>query len=169
MVVAGFLVPLFGGASARVDNMYKEAIMKHLKLLLMSIFVLVLTLSCGDSLKYRLTKRLNNFLIALPDEIREKFDNGEYEGAGEALDARLLAVNSYIEKFETEETKKKYIRGNYSGLEKEIKNIGIPREVLDFNKTFYKIVDFECIPTFTGHQVVDYFKVYFKEKLASMK
>ncbi len=107
--------------------------------------------------------------MALPDEIREKFDNGEYDNAGEMLDTRLLAINNYIEKFETEEKKKKYIRGDYSGLEKKIKNIGIPQGVLDFNKAFYKIIDFECIPTFTGHQVVDYFKVYFKEKLASMK
>ena len=107
--------------------------------------------------------------MVLPDEIREKFDNGEYDNAGEMLDARLLAIKNYIEKFETEKKKRKYVRGNYSGLEEDIKNIGIPQEVLDFNKTFYKIIDFECITAFAGDQIVDYFKVYFKEKLASMK
>ncbi len=140
--------------------------MKNFKLF---IFILMLIIGCSDSLKYRLTSRLNNFREALPEEIKVKFDNGEYEEAGKMLDDRLIVVKSYIAQFDSDEKMKKYITGDYSGLEEDIKNIGIPQEVLDFNKKFYPIIDFECIPTFTGPQIVDFFKVYFKEKLESMQ
>ncbi len=124
-------------------------------------------LSCGDSLKNRLTRRLNNFRNALPPEIREKFDAGEYEEAGRLLDERLKRIRSYIDKLPDDESKKKFIRGNYEGLEEYIKDI--PKEDLEFNKRFYKIIDYECIPTFDGYQIVDFFKVYFKEKLETLK
>ena len=58
---------------------------------------LIILISCADSLKNRLTKRLNNFKDALPDEIRMKFDNGNYQEAGQLLDEKLTAIKSYIE------------------------------------------------------------------------
>jgi len=143
--------------------------MKYLKIISLIIILLVLVSSCQDSLKYRLRRRLQNFREALPEEIRIKFDNEQYEEAGIMLDQRLIDVKSYIDKFDTDEKRRKYIVGDYSGLEEDIKNIGIPQEVLDFNKKFYPIVDFECIPTFTGPQIIDFFKVYFKKKLESMQ
>ena len=142
--------------------------MKNFKLFAF-MFILMLIIGCRDSLKYRLTSRLNDFRKALPGEIKIKFDNGEYEEAGKMLDDRLIVVKSYIPQFDSDDKKRKYIIGDYSGLEEDIKNISIPQEVLDFNKKLYPIIDFECIPTFTGHQIIDFFKVYFKEKLESMQ
>lgn len=129
---------------------------------------LIILISCADSLKNRLTKRLNNFKNALPDEIRIKFDNGNYKEAGQLLDEKLTAIKGYINRLDDNEKKKKFIRGNYSGLEKDIEKMGVPKELLNFNKKFYTIIDYECIPTFSGEQIIDYFKVYFKEKLESI-
>jgi len=131
------------------------------------MLLFVFALSCGDSLKNRLTRRLNNFRNALPQEIREKFDAGEYNEAGRLLDERLQRIKSYINKLPDDETKKKFIRGQYEGIEEYIKDI--PKEDLEFNKRFYKIIDYECIPTFNGYQIVDFFRVYFKEKLETLK
>ena len=142
--------------------------MKRFKPLILTVFVFILFVNCGDSLKYRLKKRLNNFRNALSDEIRQKFDNKEYDESGQMLDQKMKAVRDYINSFDTEEKQRKYVRGDYAELEEEIKRIGIPGHLLDFNKKFYKVIDFECIPTFTGLQAVDFFKVYFKEKLDSM-
>lgn len=146
----------------------KETILKRINLLLILLFTAGV-INCGDSLKFRLTKRLNNFRQALPVEIKDRFDKGEYEEAGKMLDEKLAAVKGYVEKFDTDIKKRKFIRADYDGIENDIKNLGIPADLLEFNKKFYKIIDFECIPTFTGPQVIDFFKVYFKEKLASMK
>jgi len=134
--------------------------------LLLSLFVIA---HCGDSLKSRLIKRLNNFKDALPENIRIKFNNGEYLEAGRMLDDKLNTVKTYIDKFNDEEKKKQFIRGDYSEIQQEIKKMEVSKELLDFNRRFYKIVDYECIPAFTGSQTVDFFKVYFKEKLDSMK
>lgn len=126
-------------------------------------------ITCGDSLKNRLERRLNNFRNALPDEIREKFDNNEYEEAGKLLDERLKRIRSYIDKLPDDESKKKFIRGNYEGLDEYIKKLNISEEDLEFNKKIYKVIDYECIPTFNGYEMVDFFRVYFKEKLKSME
>ncbi len=128
--------------------------------------VLIVGLYCGDSLKNRLTRRLNSFREALPADIREKFDAGEYDDAGRMLDERIQRIKGYIEQLPDDVTKKKFIRGDYEGIEKYLSNI--PKDDLEFNKRFYEILDYECIPTFTGYQIVDYFKVYFKEKLAEL-
>ncbi len=135
-------------------------------LLLLGIFIFSFS-NCGDSLKSRLTRRLNNFRNALPPEIREKFDNGQYQEAGKLLDERIQRIRGYIAQLPNDEVKKKFIRGEYKGIEQYLKNI--PEDDLDFNKRFYKIIDYECIPTFNGYQIVDYFKVYFKEKLETLK
>jgi len=131
------------------------------------IFTLIVLNNCGESEEARLQRRLNNFRKALPLEIREKFDKGEYEEAGRLLDERLQRIKSYLKLFPDYESKRKFIRGDYNGLEKYIKNI--PKEDLEFNRKIYKIIDYECIPTFNGYQMVDYFRVYFKEKLERMK
>ncbi len=144
--------------------------MKSKKIISSLIFIFAVSIilgSCGDSLKSRLTRRLNNFRKALPDEIRTKFDNGEYEEAGKLLDERIQRIHNYIKNLPDDEVKKKFIRGQYSDIKEYIKDI--PQDDLEFNKKFYKIVDYECIPTFNGYQVVDYFKVYFKEKLKTLK
>jgi len=141
--------------------------LKNFYKFVLCLIVITFFAQCGDSLKNRLTRRLNNFRMALPEEIRIKFDNGEYEEAGRLLDERLKRIHSYIDKLPDDETKKKFIRGNYDGLEKYIKDI--PKDDLEFNKKFYPIIDYECIPTFNGYQIVDFFKVYFKEKLETMK
>lgn len=144
--------------------------MKRNSLILgMSALLAVLCFGCGDSLKARLTRRLNNFRNALPEAIREKFDKGEYQEAGRMLDERILQVRSFTEKMPDENRKRQFIRGEYEGLEAEIKKLAVPAALLEFNREFWKIQDYECIPTFTGPQVVDYFKVYFKEKLDSLK
>ncbi len=139
---------------------------KYFILLLMGI---IFTLGCRDSLEYRLTKRLSNFREALPEEIRLKFDQGQYEEAGKMLDERIVNVKKYVDMFPTEEKKRQYIRGDYQGIDSDIKKFKIPQSVLYFNKQFYPIIDEECIQTFTGYQVIDYFKVYFKDKLDTMK
>ena len=143
--------------------------MKKIRIISVFILLAILISSCQDSLKYRLRRRLQNFRDGLPEEIRDKFDNSQYEEAGLMLDQRLVEVKSYIDMFDTDEKKRKYIIGNYKGLEKDIQEFKIPEKVLEFNQKLYPVIDFECIPAFTGPQVVDYFKVYFKEKLESMQ
>lgn len=139
---------------------------------LFSYFALVLFIlsfvSCGDSLKSRLTRRLNNFRKALPAEIKQKFDSGQYEEAGRLLDQKLQQVKSYVNALDSEDHKRSFIRGQYEAVAKEVKALKIPADLLEFNKKFYPVIDYECIPTFTGQQMVDYFKVYFKEKLKTL-
>lgn len=137
-----------------------------LSLLFVSIFCFI---QCGDSLKSRLTNRLNNFREALPDNIRTKFDNEDYQQAGIMLESKLSEIKKCVNFFNTEEKKRQFIRGDYTGLDDDIKKNRINKDLLKFNKNFYKIINYECIPTFTGEQTVDFFKVYFKEKLDSMK
>ncbi len=145
--------------------------MKKNNFLIFSIILIIFAggfiVNCGDSLKSRLTRRLNNFREALPQNIREKFDNGQYDEAGKLLDERIQRIHSYITQLPNDDVKKKFIRGHYDGIEKYIKFV--PKNDLEFNKNFYKIVDYECIPTFSGYQVIDYFRVYFKEKLQTLK
>ncbi|MBN1898047.1 MAG: hypothetical protein JW827_04655 [Spirochaetes bacterium] len=128
--------------------------------------VILSLLACGDSLKNRLTKRLNNFRQSLPDEIREKFDAGQYEQAGKMLEERLGRIKSYVNKLPNDEIRRKFIRGKYEGIEKYLN--GLSQQDLEFNKEFYPVIDYECIPTFNGHQIVDFFRVYFKEKLETL-
>lgn len=142
--------------------------MKKNNVVLFSLLIIFLAANCGDSLKNRLIKRLNNFRNALPVEIRQDFDNGKYDDAGNLLDQKLQQVKSYIDGFTTEEQKRQYIRGNYKGLEQEIAKLNIPEDVLKFNKDIYPVIDYECISTFSGQQMVDFFKVYFKEKLETL-
>ncbi|MDD5065753.1 MAG: hypothetical protein PHF84_01775 [bacterium] len=133
------------------------------------MILVLLAAGCGDSLKSRLTSRLNNFRNAVPEEIRTRFDKGEYQEAGRLLDEKIKAVQRYISLLNTEEKKRFFIRGQYEPIQADIKKLGIPKNILDFNRNFWSVQDYECIPTFTGSQVVDYFKVYFKEKLDTMK
>lgn len=141
---------------------------KYASLIIAFIFI-CLIVACADSLKNRLTNRLKNFKEALPDEIRTKFENGQYAEAGDLLDIKIKAIRSYTDKLDTDEKKKKYIRGDYKGIEEDLKEMGVPQDLLDFNKRYYKIIDYECIPMFSGQETVEFFRIHFKEKLDSMK
>lgn len=127
------------------------------------IILLIVACSCGyDSERTVLGRRYNNFLKALPQNISEEFINKNYDQAKILLEERMDKIENYKNDM-NRETRMQFIRAKYSKINDAIKDI--PQDDLEFNKKMFKIIDYECIPTFSASDIIDYFKENFRDKL----
>lgn len=130
-------------------------------------FLLVLTVGSKDSEENQLERRLAAFLNSLPPDARTAFQEGRYDEATRLLETRLRAYRSFLPKI-PETNRTAWLKAEFDAAPPDVLS-QVPKDLLDFYKHYYKVIDFECIQTFTEAEVVDFFKTYFVERLAQIK
>lgn len=129
--------------------------------------VILPTIASKDAEENQLSRRLEAFKNALPQEVRQNFESGNYDAVKSDLSRLVGKYKSYESSFTFDE-KPAFLKAEYDALPAE-KVEAIPANLREFYARYFKVLDFECIPAFTEEEVVDFFREYFVERLAELR
>jgi len=129
--------------------------------------LLVVTVGSKDSEENQLERRLKAFTDILTPEMKKAFDEERYDDVKTLLKTKVAEYKSFLSKL-PEDKKIFWLKAEFDKVPENVVN-ECPKELRDFYKGYFKVRDFECIHAFTEEETVDFFKIYFVQRLAEMK
>lgn len=129
--------------------------------------LLVVTLGSKDSEENQLERRLKAFETSLPADMKAAFIAGRYDEVKTRLAEKVGAYKAFLVRL-PEDKQTPWLKAEYDGIDPAIVG-SCPKDLRTFYKGYYRILDAECIQGFSEAEVVDFFRVYFVDRLAKIK